>query len=49
VRDYEWIAWNYRTYKSSIKFTSKENMVAEMFNETFSFLPTGEEILVGII
>lgn len=27
-RDFEWLAWNYRTYKSQIKFRSKKDMVA---------------------
>jgi len=49
LRDFEWMAWNYRTYKSSNKFKSKEDMVAQMFNTTFTFLPSAEEILYGII
>lgn len=48
-RDIEWLAWNYRTHKSQTKFESKKDMVAQMFNRTFSFLPSGEEILFGII
>jgi len=48
-RDFEWLAWNYRTYKSETKFVSKKDMVAQMYNKTFSFLPTGNEILYGII
>ena len=49
LRDFEWMAWNYRTYKRGAKYGSKENIVAQMFNQTFSFLPTAEEILLGII
>ena len=49
LRDFEWLAWNYRTHKFEINFESREDMVAQMFNRTFSFLPSGEEILFGII
>ena len=48
-RDFEWMAWNYRSYKSETKFISKKDMVAQMYNRTFSFFPTGDEILYGII
>ena len=27
-RDFEWMAWNYRTYKSETKFHTKKDMVA---------------------
>ena len=49
LRDFEWLAWNYRTQKSETKFESRKDMVAQMFNRTFSFLPSVEEILYGII
>jgi len=29
-------------------FNSKEDMVFQMFNKTFEFLPSGQEILDGI-
>ena len=48
-RNFEWLAWNFRMLKSENKFDSKKEMVAQMFNKNFSFLPTGEEILYGII
>jgi len=49
LRDFEWMAWNYRNYKSETQFSSKLDMIAQMYNKTFSFLPTGDEILYGII
>ena len=48
-RDFEWLAWNYRTFKFEQMFISKKDMVFQMFNKTFSFLPSQEEILYGII
>lgn len=32
IRDFEWLAWNYRTYKIGIKFESEKDMVAQMLN-----------------
>ena len=49
LREFEWLAWNYRTYKLQINFQSREDMVLKMFNQSFSFLPTAQEILQGII
>lgn len=49
LRDFEYMAWNYRAYKNGLKFKSKEVMIIQMFNENFSYLPTPEEILRGII
>jgi len=49
LRDIENMAWNYRAHKNGMKFESKEAMTIQMFNENFSYLPTPEEILRGII
>ena len=39
-RDFEWLAWNYRTYKFEQMFVSKKDMIFQMFSKTFSFLPS---------
>ena len=49
LRDFEWLAWNYRTYKLQNSFQSEEEMVLKMFNQSYLFLPTVQEILHGII
>jgi len=49
IRDFEWLAWNYRTYKMQQLFLTKKGLVLSMYTTTFSFLPTPEEILNSII
>jgi len=40
TRDFEWMAWNYRLKKMEDQFENEKDMVAQMFNKSFSFLPT---------
>lgn len=32
LRDFEWLAWNYRTFKMQTNFKSKQDMVLMMFD-----------------
>ena len=48
-RDFEWMAWQFRTYKNEMEFILKRDMIAQLFYNNFWYLPTQEEIIIGII
>ena len=48
-KDLEWLAWNWRAWNNQRLFRSRAFMVFNYFNYNFSYLPSPQDILYGII
>lgn len=48
-KDLEWLAWNYRSFKNEKMFKTRDDMIFGHYNRNYSFLPSPEQILKGII
>lgn len=48
-KDLEWLAWNWRAWKNQNLFKSRVLMVFSCISYEFSYLPSPQEILYGIV